>query len=107
MIYQNLALKLCGRSNHKQHYHGAVVVVGGSIVAMGFNHDKTHAEVQALKKLWPDHRKGVKVYSFRFSKGGQWSMAKPCPKCEAFMRENGVKYVYYTTQTGSMERMRL
>ena len=106
-MFKSLAMKLCGKSNHKQHYHSAIVVYGGAIVATGHNFNNIHAEVNALKKLWPDHRKGVKVYSFRFSKSGTWRMAKPCLKCEQYLRENGVRTVYYTTETGDMKRMKL
>jgi hypothetical protein len=34
-------------------------------------------------------------------------MAKPCEDCEQFMREAGVKVVYYSVNNGGMERMKL
>jgi deoxycytidylate deaminase len=107
MKFDNLALRLCKRSTHRQHAHAAVVVSGGAIVAMGSNIGNIHAEVHALKQLWPDHRANTKVYSFRFTKSGSWAMAKPCPKCEAYMRANGVKVVYYTDRTGKLVRFKL
>lgn len=99
--------KLCKKSSHHQHFHAAVVVVGGSIQSVGWNHGKTHAEVKALQQLWPNKRKDVKVYSLRFTKSGKWSMAKPCKNCEKYLRENGVKTVFYTDFTGEMNKMRL
>ena len=105
--FATLAHKLCKQSTHKQHHHGVLVVRGGAIVAMGYNRNPIHAEVHGLKKLWPDHRKGVTVYSFRFLKSGGWAMAKPCPSCEAYMRKNGVKLVYYTDKFGKLIKMKL
>lgn len=107
MIFESLAKQLCSKSNHKSYHHGVVCVSGGAIVAMGHNYNHIHAEVNALKKIWPSERKGIKVYSFRFSKGGKFAMAKPCSRCEAFLRENGVKTVYYTDGAGDMKRMKL
>src|SRR4051812_35856028 len=103
----SLALKLCQKSNHVQHHHATIITQGGAIVAMGYNHGETHSETNALKKLWPSHRKGVKVYNFRFTKSGKWSMSKPCPNCEKFLRDNGVKVVYYTDNTGELVKMRM
>jgi cytidine deaminase len=104
---RSLVMKLCSRSTHRQHRHAALVFSGGAIKAMGYNHGEIHAEVHALKKLWPDHRKGATVYSFRFTKAGKMAMAKPCAECEKFMRENDVKVVYYSVSNGGMERMKL
>jgi deoxycytidylate deaminase len=106
-MFLELAKRLCKKSTHKQHHHACVVTIGGAIVAVGYNHETTHAEINALKKLWPNHRKNVKLYSFRFSKGGKWAMAKPCIRCEKFIRDSGVKIVYYTDKDGNLERMKL
>lgn len=106
-MLNQMAIKLCQKSHHHQHHHGAIVVAGGAIKAVGYNHGQIHAEIHALKKLWPSERKNVKLYSLRFSKGGKWAMAKPCANCEKFLREAGVKVVYYTTESGNMEKMKL
>ena len=103
----NHALRLTQKSRHKQHHHAAFVVAGGKIQSVGYNVGKTHAEVKALKQLWPNKRKGTKVYSMRWTKGGKWGMSKPCPRCEAYMREAGVKVVYYVDLDGQMQRIRL
>lgn len=106
-MFLNLAKKLCQKSGHSQHHHGAIVTVGGAIVSVGYNHGNIHAEVHALNKLWGDHRKDVRVYSFRFTKSGKWAMAKPCPNCEKYMRDCGVRIVYYTDRDGNLTKMRL
>lgn len=102
----NLAMKLCQKSTQIQHHHASFVVVGGKIQSMSFNQNGIHAEVRALKQLWPNKRKGVKVYSMRFTKGGRWGLAKPCPDCEKYMREFGVKVCYYTGIDGKMVKMK-
>lgn len=103
----NLALKLCKKSDHRQHHHGCIVTRGGAVVAMGYNRGETHAEVAALKKMWPSERKGTKLWSIRFLKSGRFGMAKPCKNCMKFIIESGVKVLYYTDETGSIIRVKL
>jgi hypothetical protein len=98
--------KLAAKSTH-QHKHAVVVERGGTILSYGYNVGWNHAEKKALGKLWPDKRRGVTVWSVRVTSGGNWRMAKPCPRCEAYLRENGVKEVLYSTDDGTIARMRL
>jgi deoxycytidylate deaminase len=98
--------KLAAKSTH-QHKHAVVVERGGAILSYGYNVGWNHAEKKALGKLWPNKRKGVTVWSLRVSNSGAFMMAKPCPKCEQYLRENGVKEVLYSTNDGSIARMRL
>lgn len=95
------------KSGHKAHKHAAIVVRGGAIVAVGVNHDLIHAEVNALAKLWPSEREGTKVFSIRLRRSGTLGMAKPCPECEAYMREAGVKAVVFTNSNGEWETLKL
>jgi cytidine deaminase len=84
-----------------------MVTRGGAVVAFGTNHDETHAEVAALNNLWPDQRPGTRVISIRLRRSGTLGMAKPCPECQEFMRNNGVKSVMYTNRDGDWETMKL
>jgi len=102
-----IAIGLVGKSNHKVFKHVAVVIRGGAIVSVATNHDTTHAEIAALNKCWPSERKGTKMWSIRVTRGGKLSMAKPCANCERYMRESGVKTVFYTTTSGTIEKMKL
>lgn len=102
-----LAAKLAPKARHKWAHHVAIVMRGGNIIATSTNYDSTHAEVAALNNLWPSERRGTKVYSIRVSRSGQFAMAKPCPNCERYMRESGVKTVYYTDPNGIMVMERL
>lgn len=102
-----LAARTAKRSTHTSYTHAAIVVRGGAIVAVGFNSAMGHAEVRALRKLWPSKRAGVRVYSLRFTRTGRLAMAKPCAMCDAYMRGAGVKSVAWSTASGTIERMRL
>jgi deoxycytidylate deaminase len=106
-MFRSLAKSLCLKSDHRQHHHAAIVTIGGAIKSVGFNKGEIHAEFQALDKIWPNERKGARVYSFRLRKDGTWSTAKPCPKCEQYLRDNGVKIVYYTNAVGVLVKMKL
>ena len=101
------AVKLAGKARHHSHKHAALVYKSGALVAQGVNHDEVHAEVQALKKLWPSERRDTTVVSIRMTRGGVLGMAKPCIACEAYMREAGVKKVIYSDNDGQMQTMRL
>lgn len=99
--------RIAEKSNHHQHRHAVLVVRGGQIVATGYNHNEIHAEVNGLSKIWPNRRKGLKVYSFRIRRDGSLGLAKPCVECEAFLKANGVKQVWYSTNEGTIELMKL
>ena len=63
--YANLALSEADKSNMKHHKHGCIAVVGGSIIARGYNTYRCqsndgflnescscHAEIDVLRKLY-------------------------------------------------------
>lgn len=87
----------CRRQTHRL---GVVVVKSGRVVARGHNHFARHAEVAALSKLWPCDRVGTTMYIIRLRKSQPVGMAKPCAKCEDFLRKSGVRKVYYTKSFG-------
>lgn len=98
-----LAIKLASKSLHKQHFHAAIITCGGAVVSTGYNHKFLHAEMDALGKLKPSQsRKRLTLYSFRWRKGGQFGMAKPCSKCLPWL--SGFK-VYFTNETGELVRL--
>lgn len=106
MQIARIAHKQASKSDHNFR-HGAVVMRGGKILATGYNHHGLHAEVVALQKLWPSERRGTKVISVRVGKSGRLTMGKPCPKCEAYMREYGVHTVVYSDNDSKLCTMRL
>jgi cytidine deaminase len=101
------ARKIAKKSNHKFAHHAVFVMRGGALMAVGNNKDRRHAEVAALNKLWPSKRKGTTVISVRYTRSNYMASAKPCSDCEDYMREHGVKTVYYSDDNGEMQMMRL
>lgn len=95
-----LALRLVKKSTHRQHHHAAIITRGGAVVSVGYNKGSTHAEAMALRKCKYKHN--LTLFSFRFTKGGKWAMARPCHKCAKLLE--GVK-VWYTDEQGTLVRM--
>ena len=107
---------------------GAVAIYKGSIVASGWNSNKTsplqaqyniyrftentpnkiHAEIALIQKLrWKfgdsiDWTK-VHIYLYREYKNGTLAPSRPCESCMALLREIGIKKIYYTTDNGYAE----
>jgi deoxycytidylate deaminase len=112
-------------SNHPLYKMGAVVVKGRRILSVASNqinrgcaliHDKKwnntlHAEAAAIYKLLKHHRlsdlAGADLYVTRISKVGHLRMAKPCEFCEELARAVGIKQVFFSTNAGETECMRL
>lgn len=130
--YFELAHNACYYSDNKRTRLGCVIVYKGKILSVGYNLDtKTnplqkqynkyrgydpnasgsinsiHAECHALLKAKDvdiDWRK-AHVFVYRIKKDGSKGLARPCPACEAMMRNTGIEHVYYTTDGGwSYER---
>jgi deoxycytidylate deaminase len=107
--YLNLALKIA-ESSECVHRHGAVVVKGGRVMAIGVNKwrnrhgtvvktDTTsdlsvHAEVDALSRV--SDARGAILYVARVSKRGTPLLSRPCRECYSVIRRNGLKRVVYS-----------
>lgn len=105
---------------------GCVVVYKNTILAKGWNSDKTHtdqakfnvmrykdagnnylpnkvhSEVAALTKikyLDIDFSK-VHIYVYRELKNGHLAMARPCAACMAAIKNLNIKNIHYTTNDG-------
>lgn len=98
--------RLAARAQHRWAFHAVIVKKGGAVIASGYNHEFMHAETVALNKIWPSKRAGTTVWSVRINKSGSYANGKPCVNCEAYLRKNNVKDVYYTTPEG-IKRMKL
>lgn len=124
--YLDMAKEVSKQSNFRQHHLGAVVIYKGSLLASGYNSNKTspmakrynrergfdveascstnsiHAEMAALNKikyLDIDFSK-VKLYIYREHKNGVKAMARPCPACQKMIKDMGIKEIWYTTENG-------
>lgn len=80
---------------------------GGAIISIAHNGNELHAEVRALKKLWPSKRLGTVVINLRFTAGNKIGCSKPCKDCYKYMQDVGVSKCIYTNSDGSFSEMRL
>ena len=110
---------------HLQHI-GAALMYGSKLIAVGYNSEKTHsnqkiynrfrnfdtsqmpnklhAEMMVLNKvqyLDIDFSK-AELYIWRGGKNGPL-LSKPCPACEARIREMGIRKVFYTGNDSYIE----
>ena len=127
VFYFNKAKEIAEKSSFKRVHIGCVVVYHNTILAYGCNEDKTdtiqyeynayrsmipnkgkpinhfvHAEIKALKKiryLDIDFDK-VRVYIYRADLNGQMAMCRPCEACMNYIKQLGIKNIYYTTTSG-------
>ncbi len=88
--------------NRKNFRLGCVVKRSDGAIVTATNHHTqipnptAHAEARALRKSdW-----GCILYVARVIKNGEWALAKPCKRCQAIIRNRGVKTVYYTIGPG-------
>lgn len=114
-------------SNFRRQHLGAIAIYKNNVLAIGFNSCKTspiqkkynkernylielphantntvHAEIACLTKikyLDIDFSK-VNLFVYREHKNGQKALAKPCPACTKFIKDMGIKNIYYTTEGG-------
>lgn len=105
---------------------GCVITYKKTILANGFNSDKTHT-VQSQYNKWRYKDSGNKylpprvhseiaalakiryldidfsrihVYVYRELKNGHVAIARPCPSCMAMIKKMGIKNIHYTTNDG-------
>ena len=107
MLSFNAIKRLSLRSDHHNFRHVAVLTRGSSVVAIGFNHNTIHAEDAVLRRVWPDQRAGLTLWSYRVTRGGRLSMARPCVMCQAMLLRNGIIRVRYSDSNGKMIKLNL
>lgn len=90
----NRLRKLAKKAGHKSYKHAAIVIKGGAVQSFGYNYGKIHAEVNALKKIWPNKRAGVTVFNLRFTSKSLGN-SRPCKNCLDFMVQNSVKNIWF------------
>ncbi len=111
--FLDLAMKLASVSSCTQK-HGAVVVRGGRVLALGVNKDRNdptviadkagsdargtifsvHAEVDALSRV--KDARGAIVYVARQARTGREALSRPCDNCAITLQAAGVKSICYT-----------
>ena len=69
-----------------------------------YGHVTHHAETSCLMGV----QKADTILVVRVRrKDGQLSCSKPCDKCQKFLRDKGIKKVYYSTWEGSIDLIKL
>lgn len=102
--YLELACKLAQQSECSTK-HGAVLVKGGNVVAVGFNkprnsstverqHYTVHAEIDCLNQA--KKTEGAILYVARINGNGRPMFSCPCENCMVAIHEAGIRKVYYT-----------
>ena len=106
MTYKNKLIKTALRSPERM-MHATILTRGGSIVAVGYNHDDIHSEVSAINKLWPNKRAGCKFINIRIRRDGSLGLSAPCTRCMRELREAGIRSGRYTDSEGNWARIRI
>ena len=98
-----MALTVAKDSKCKQK-HGALLVKGGCIVALGYNKPRNahlaitrasiHAEEVAIKKA--KNTKGAMLIVVRINSRGMAMSSKPCNQCQELIKSAGIRKVVYT-----------
>lgn len=112
----------CGSSSVKI---GCIIAYKGSILAKGWNTDKTHsvqarynkwrykesnrylpaklhselAALRRIKYLNIDFSK-VHIYIYREYQNGKLALCRPCNACFAAIKQMGIRHIHYTTEDG-------
>lgn len=107
--------------DNKFHFHLiAILYRGKSVVKVGTNSSKTHpkygrfyqsghfghslhAETSVLHVAKP----GDELVVIRWKKNGEPTMSLPCPSCQQYLKEAGIKTVYYTDWDGEFQKLKL
>jgi tRNA(Arg) A34 adenosine deaminase TadA len=103
----DLAMKIAMDSTCRMR-HGAVIVRGNSVLAVGTNkfrnhpatikeyqHCSVHAEVVALRRVGSSPA-ACDVYVARVSRTGEPRLSRPCDACWGVLMRSGVHRVVYT-----------
>ncbi len=135
--FANIAMLEANKSNMKYHKHGCVAVVGGDIIARGYNTDRCHsndgfledvcschAEIDVMRKLTRMFRKKssasvktiyqcafyerVSLYVVRQDTSGIiYKDSAPCARCSEVMKSLHIKYIIYSNSEGTLTKCRV
>lgn len=62
-----------------------------------------HAEVDACLGVAEADLLGADLYVARILKDGKIALAKSCAVCQKFMKDVGIRRVYFTNENGNLE----
>lgn len=102
---------------NRQKKHTSFVLHKRRIIAVGFNHFKTHPKAKELGYMFDDMHSELDAFrkipkqfldkklilvNVRYNKDGKMRMSKPCDTCESWCKEIFHR-IYYTTNEGIQE----
>jgi len=122
--FVELAQRVALSSSEHMHRHGAVLVRGNNVVNVSSNrnaharfgqrfrrrdkgHATQHAELGCLLGLDRTVTSGSTMYVVRVNRAGELRNSKPCHMCLSALEHCGVRKVYYTTNDGTLERLKI
>lgn len=124
--YFDLAKKVSKLSDYETNKTGAILVHKNKILSVGCNkkqsspiqkkyniyrttnkrvydvnkqNNYTHAEISCLQG-YTRHIKNCSIFVYREKKDGSIGLSKPCNACSMYLKDKGVKNIYYTTDNG-------
>lgn len=106
-----LCERLSYKSNHGKFRIGAIIVEKSRVIGVGFNQVKTspysghkfnmrHAEFNAILNTHREDLSGCELYVFRRGFDNKVRISKPCGSCHKFLKQMGIKKVYYSINDG-------
>lgn len=97
-----LALRLAAKSKHHKYKMSCVVVKGGRVLGWATNSQRylMHCELRSITQCSGDMT-GATVYVARVDA----KMSKPCPMCQAILREHNIKRAIYIDNDGRQAQM--
>jgi tRNA(Arg) A34 adenosine deaminase TadA len=90
--------------------HAAAIIKNGKILSIGVNSFisgvSLHAEICAIKQcmsIYPKNLlKGLDLIVVRCTKTGELSNSRPCKHCCSFIKEKGVRNIFYSNEFGEI-----
>lgn len=104
--------------------HGAVLVKHGAVINACHNKNRAcsfgsrfrsrdkgqatiHAELGAILNIGRGSTENADMYVIRINQEGEFRNSKPCSMCQEAMKFVGIKRVFYSSNDGTFEMMKL
>lgn len=112
-----MAKKASRHGKHDRYLVGAVLVKNGNVLSIGSNSNKTHpfmgrrtthAEIACMiGRRWQDFKHATMFVARTSKVNCRVGMARPCPTCRHVLRDFGIKSIYFTSENGVVEHLKL
>ena len=112
---------MCPTNRELRTSHVSFLVKNGKIKHIGWNKHRTHpkslnhpyhdgdvflhAELDVCIKSEREDLSDFEIVVIRIDRNGKMCNSKPCRGCQSVLKQFGIKYVYYSTNIGIVEKM--